>query len=66
MRIVRVYTLAKIRELFRENGISGRTLTNLKREGIAPVTEGLWNIEGGVSPCYPADKVDEFIAMVKK
>ena len=53
MRTVRVYTLAKIGELFRENGISGRTLTNLKREGIAPVTEGLWNIEGGSPRVIP-------------
>ena len=61
MKATRVYSLPYIRFLFRKAGIYGRTLANLKREGIK--SEGIGPSGDLV---YPADRVDEFIAMVKK
>jgi hypothetical protein len=57
----RVYSLQHIAHLFRKNGIGGRTLVNLKREGIKAIP---WI--DSCDPYYPADEVDDFIAMVKR
>ena len=61
VKATRVYSLSRIRWLFREAHIYGRTLTILKREGIR---------SSGIGPggelVYPADEVDEFISMVAR
>ena len=60
MTTTRVYSLRYIRFLFRKGGVYGQTLNILKREGIEPVK----GFRDGND--YPADKVDEFIAMVQR